>query len=71
MTRGAERIPDVDFDEHYRDRPAYREGHLTDPPDLSVYDVADEPSPADEPASQEDKPNDNSTLPDEGEAQDG
>jgi hypothetical protein len=47
---------------------------LTDPPDLSVYDVADEPGPADESTSPEEpneEPNDNSTLPDEGEAQDG
>lgn len=70
MTRGTERIPDVDFDEHYRDRPTYLAGHLTDPPDLSAYDVVDEPSPPAEPTSQE-EPRDNSTLDDEGEASHG
>jgi transposase len=30
--------PQPDVDEHYHQRPAYQEGHLTDEPDLSIYD---------------------------------
>lgn len=30
--------PEVQVDENFRERPAYREGYLTDEPDLSVYD---------------------------------
>lgn len=38
MRQGAERLPCVDVDEGFRDRDAYQEGCLTDPPDLSIYD---------------------------------
>jgi len=31
-------LPEADVDEDYRQRPAYQEGCLTDPPDLSAYD---------------------------------
>jgi hypothetical protein len=31
-------LPEVEVNEHFQDREAYREGHLTDVPDLSVYD---------------------------------
>ena len=34
----AEFIPDAPFDESYEDREAYREGRMTDPPDLSGYE---------------------------------
>ena len=31
-------VPAVDVDESFRQREAYREGHLTEAPDLSAYD---------------------------------
>ena len=31
-------LPEPDVDEHFRQRPAYQEGYLTDEPDLSIYD---------------------------------
>jgi hypothetical protein len=31
-------LPYPDFDENFRQRPAYQEGCLTDEPDLSIYD---------------------------------
>ncbi len=31
-------LPDIEIDEGYRDRESYREGHLTDVPDLAAYD---------------------------------
>jgi hypothetical protein len=31
-------LPEPEVDEDFRQRPAYQEGYLTDPPDLSVYD---------------------------------
>ena len=43
MSQGEERLPDVDVDENYRERPAYQEGCLTDEPDLSQYDLDDPP----------------------------
>ena len=38
ISQSEERLPDVDVDENYRQRPAYQEGYLTDEPDLSIYD---------------------------------
>lgn len=38
MSQGKERFWDVDIDDRYHERPAYREGCLTDEPDLSIYD---------------------------------
>lgn len=35
---GADMLPSVEVDESYQQREAYREGSLTDEPDLSVYD---------------------------------
>ena len=43
MNQGEERLPDVDVDANYRERPAYQEGCLTDEPDLSQYDLDDPP----------------------------
>jgi len=43
MSQTEERLPDVDVDENYRQRPAYQEGCLTDEPDLSQYDLEDPP----------------------------
>jgi hypothetical protein len=31
-------LPEADVDEEFHKRPAYQEGCLTDPPDLSIYD---------------------------------
>lgn len=38
-------LPEVEVDEDFRQRPAYREGYLTDQPDLSVYDQPEEDDP--------------------------
>jgi hypothetical protein len=38
LSLGEERLPDVEVDESFRERPAYLEGSLTDEPDLSIYD---------------------------------
>ena len=39
MSQGDGRLmPYADVDESFRQRPAYREGYLTDEPDLSIYD---------------------------------
>ena len=35
-------LPEPEVDEDFRQRPAYQEGYLTDPPDLSVYDQKSE-----------------------------
>lgn len=48
MSQTEQRLPYADVDEHFRQRPAYQEGCLTDEPDLSSYD----PPPADDAASQ-------------------
>jgi transposase len=37
MGQGQVELPFVDVDEEFQQRQAYQEGHLTDPPDLSVY----------------------------------
>ena len=50
-----EPLPDVEVDETYRQRPAYQEGHLTDQPDLSIYD---DPVPDDDPGQQESEDDD-------------
>jgi transposase len=39
LSQSEEQLPEAEVDEHYRDRPAYQEGYLTDEPDLSVYDT--------------------------------
>ena len=38
MSQGEPRLPYVDVDESFRQRPAYQEGCLTEEPDLSLYD---------------------------------
>ena len=38
MTQGVPRLPLVEVDEGFREREAYRQGQLTDAPDLSIYD---------------------------------
>jgi len=38
MSQTDQRLPEVDVDETFRQRPAYQEGFLTDQPDLSIYD---------------------------------
>jgi hypothetical protein len=38
ITQDTQIVPWVDVDEGFRQREAYREGHLTDAPDLSLYD---------------------------------
>lgn len=45
MTQAEQRLPYVDVDESFRQRPAYLEGCLTDEPDLRLYDQADETNP--------------------------
>jgi len=35
-------LPEVEVDEDFHQRPAYQEGYLTDPPDLSQYDQCNE-----------------------------
>jgi len=37
MGQGQAELPLVEVDEEFQQRQAYQEGHLTDPPDLSVY----------------------------------
>ena len=44
LQQGSGQLPLVPIDEAFRQRPAYQEGSLTDPPDLSLYQ---EPSPPD------------------------
>jgi len=42
-------VPEAEVDEDFRQRPAYQEGYLTDPPDLSQYDqLSDEKKEEDE-----------------------
>jgi hypothetical protein len=43
-SQGEHALPEADVDENFRQRPTYREGCLTDEPDLSIYD----PPPAEE-----------------------
>ena len=38
MTQGAPALPFAEVDEDFRQRDAYLEGRLTDPPDLSIYE---------------------------------
>lgn len=44
LAEGTGTIPSVEVDESYREREAYREGYLSEQPDLSIYDrlLADE-----------------------------
>ena len=44
LQQGPGQLPLVAIDEAFRERPAYQEGSLTDPPDLSLYQ---EPPPSD------------------------
>jgi transposase len=39
MSVGESTLPRVHVDEGFRDRESYQEGHLTDQPDLSIYDT--------------------------------
>jgi transposase len=45
MTQGIGPLPIADIDETFQQRETYREGRLTDPPDLSIYDQLSEPEP--------------------------
>jgi hypothetical protein len=63
---------DVVIDEDFRDRPAYREGCLTDEPDFSRYDEPDAELDTDEPDSASDRerrsdapPPDDDPMPDD------
>jgi hypothetical protein len=47
MSQGEERLPYVDVDESFRQRPTYQEGCLTDEPDLSQYDELSHEEPTD------------------------
>ncbi|HDP95955.1 MAG TPA: helix-turn-helix domain-containing protein [Candidatus Aminicenantes bacterium] len=38
MSQGEDKLLSVEVDERFRDREAYQEGYLTDPPNLSIYD---------------------------------
>lgn len=51
-SQGQHPLPEADVDENFRQRPAYREGCLTDEPDLSIYD----PPPAEEPTGSSPEP---------------
>ena len=51
LSQSQERLPDVEVDDTFRQRPAYQEGCLTDEPDLSRYDS---PPAAAEPAERSD-----------------
>ncbi len=42
LAHGAGTLPCVEVDEHFRERDAYQEGRLTEPPDLSTYNQEDE-----------------------------
>ncbi len=42
ITEGVQRLPLVDVDEDFRQRDAYVQGRLTDPPELSIYDESTE-----------------------------
>lgn len=42
MRDGAERLPSAEVDAGFRERATYQQGQLTDPPDLSIYDDAEE-----------------------------
>jgi transposase len=39
LNQDVERLPQVDVDENYREREAYRQGRLTDAPNFSAYDA--------------------------------
>jgi hypothetical protein len=45
LQEGSGQLPLVPIDEAFRERPAYQEGSLTDPPDLSLYR---DPPPSDD-----------------------
>jgi transposase len=54
LSQGMDVMPWAEVDEHFRDRPAYQDGALTEAPDLSIYEQTD-----DEPGAQEDPPTSN------------
>ena len=39
LRQGPEMLPFAELDEAFREREAYQEGYLTDPPDLSIYEA--------------------------------
>ncbi len=43
MNKGSGELPCPQVDEEFRQRDTYREGYLTDPPDLSIFDNQFEP----------------------------
>jgi transposase len=45
MTQGIGPLPLAEIDEDFQEREAYREGSLTEPPDLSIYDQLTHPDP--------------------------
>ena len=61
-------LPQAEVDDRFRERPAYLEGHLTDEPDLSIYD-----RPADDADERHSQPDDtpDEPQPPESEDQDG
>jgi transposase len=65
-SQGEHALPEADVDENFRQRPAYREGCLTDEPDLSIYDLPpEEETPEDDEA--DDQGDDDETEPPESE----
>jgi len=42
LAHGAGALPCVEVDEHFRERAAYQQGRLTEPPDLSIFNQEDE-----------------------------
>jgi len=48
LSQPEDALPEADVDEDFQQRPAYQEGCLTDPPDLSVYDQLCEEKEEDE-----------------------
>ena len=53
LSQGDERLPYVDVDESFRERPAYQEGSLTDEPDLSRYDPPEPDDDTDPPETEQ------------------
>lgn len=49
-------LPEPEVDEDFRQRPAYQEGYLTDPPDLSVYDQGSKEEENQDEENQDDRP---------------
>jgi transposase len=57
LSEGLDTLPWAEVDEHFRDRPAYQDGALTEAPDLSIYDEGQ--GEDDRKAQAEDKDQDN------------